>query len=245
MIKINKLSRKFYAGENIVVERIYQGGRWQDIVENVPNAVINSQTSNQAVVLGNGPGRLDFDLSTIKRHKGGLLGSKALQIYGCNALYRDFTPDFLVAVGNDIVKEIADSGYTDNNIVYTSSIHMLTYPNKFYLIPHDPYTDAGTTAAYIAAFDGHKKIFMIGFDGQDKPGYNYNVYADTACYQPINTNVLTYKWMADRRVLFDTYDDVEFIQVSLKGTERVPDEWKSCMNFRIIGLNQFVIEANL
>lgn len=245
MIKINRLLRKFYAGENIVVERVYQGGRWQDIVEHVPNGVTNSQQSNQAVVFGNGPSRLDFDLSLIKNHKGGLLGSKALQTYGCNALYRDFRPDFLIAAGNEIVDEIAKSNYTKDNIVYTSSIHMLNYPSKFYLIPYDPYTDAGTTAAYIAAFDGHKKVFMLGFDGQDTPGYNYNVYAGTNCYQPKNATVMTYKWLFDRKVLFDAYNDVEFMQVTAKGTESVPESWKSCMNFKIISYNQFVIEANL
>jgi len=39
--------------------------------------------------LGNGESRKDVNLSALKPHG---------KIYGCNALYRDFTPDVLVAV---------------------------------------------------------------------------------------------------------------------------------------------------
>ena len=41
-----------------------------------------------AFVLGNGASRKDVDLSALKNHG---------KVYGCNALYRDFTPDVLVA----------------------------------------------------------------------------------------------------------------------------------------------------
>jgi hypothetical protein len=130
MLKLNKLYRRFYRGEDIVVERTYKNGIWHDTTENVSNAVINSQISNQAVVIGNGPSRLElFKLDLLKKHRGGLLGSRKLQTYGCNALYRDFTPDFLIARGNGVTDEIAKSKYTENNIVYTDSIHLLEYPN--------------------------------------------------------------------------------------------------------------------
>jgi hypothetical protein len=46
---------------------------------------------------------------------------------------------------------------TDNNIVYSRVDISLEFPRKFYLIPHDPYADSGSTAVYLAAFDGHKK----------------------------------------------------------------------------------------
>lgn len=246
MLKLNKLYRKFYRGEDIVVERNYTDGVWHDTTENVPNAVINSQISNQAVVIGNGPSRLElFDLKILSAHRGGLLGSRKLQTYGCNALYRNYSPDFLVVTGNNMVNELAQSNYTRDHIVYTSSIHLLEHPGKFYLIPHDPYTDAGTTAAYIAAFDGHRRVYMIGFDGQDTPGYNYNVYAGTTNYDSLNSTVSDRKWIDDRATLFRTYSDTEFIRVTKKGQEIIPDEWKYCTNFRTINLNQFVREVDL
>jgi hypothetical protein len=237
MLKVNKLYRKLYPGENVVVERNYTNGVWHDTTEFVPNAVTNTQISNQAVIIGNGPSRLDFNLKLIKNHRGGLLANRALQSYGCNALYRDFTPDFLIARGNDIIKEIADSGYTDNNIVYTDAIHTLEYPNKFYLTPHDPYADAGTTAAYIAAFDGHKNIYLLGFDGQDTPGHNYNVYAGTAGYEDIKVDGRTYAWRQNFKQLAQVYNDVMFSFVFKESTRLMPIEFQDLLNVEIINYN--------
>lgn len=245
MLKLSRQYRNNYRGEKIVVDRNYTDSVWQDTVEHIPNAVINNQISNRAVVLGNGPSRLAFELNHLKNYSG-LLGADTVQTYGCNALYRDFTTDFLVATGHpDFIKEIASSEYIKNNIVYTSAIHLLEYPNKFYLIPHDPYTDAGTVALYLACFDGHKKIFMLGFDGQDTPGFNYNIYADTQGYDKKNNLVLDSKWVADKKTIFDLYDDVEFIRVTEHNTERLPELWKYCPNLRTISRNDFILEANL
>jgi hypothetical protein len=245
MLKLGKHYRTHYTGEKIVTDRNYTDGIWQDTVEHVPNAVSNNQISNRAVVLGNGPSRLAFELGHLK-NLSGLLGADTLQTYGCNALYRDFTPDFLVASGHpEIVKELSESKYIENNIVYTNAIHLLEYPNKFYLIPHDPYTDAGTAALYLACFDGHKKIFMLGFDGQDTQGFNYNIYADTNGYDLKNSLVIDNKWINDKSLLFKTYDDVEFIRVTEHNTERLPESWKYCTNVRSISRNDFIIEADL
>ena len=107
MQKLKQLYRSSYAGENVITQLTYENGEWNPETEMVPNQVFNTFTTTQALAIGNGRSRLEFDLTHIARHKGGLLGADRLQTYGCNALYRDFTPDFLVAVGNDIVKEIA------------------------------------------------------------------------------------------------------------------------------------------
>ena len=245
MLKLNKLYRKFYTGENVVVERNYTNGIWHDTTEFVPNAVTNTQISNQAVILGNGPSRLDFNLKYIKNHRGGLLANRALQSYGCNALYRDFTPDFLIARGNEIIKEIAESGYVNDNVVYTDAIHTLEYPNKFYLTPHDPYADAGTTAAYIAAFDGHKNIYLLGFDGQDTAGHNYNVYAGTAGYASVTGEQRTYAWRQNFRQLAQVYNDVMFSFVFKESTRLMPVEFQDLLNVEIINYNKFAVAVDL
>lgn len=245
MLLLTKRYRSQYRGENIVVDRSHTEGVWHDSVEHVPNVVTNNQISNRAVVLGNGPSRLKFNLTHLKNFSG-LLGANTVQTYGCNGLYRDFTPDFLVASGHpDIIKEIANSKYVDDNIVYTNAIHLLEYPNKFYLIPHDPYADAGTTALYLAAFDGHKKIYMLGFDGQDTPGFNYNIYADTNGYDPKNSLVESQKWEVNQKTVFNVYTDVEFIRVTEFNTERIPESWKYCTNFRQVSHQDFVLETGL
>jgi hypothetical protein len=62
-----------------------------------------------AVIIGNGLSRLEYDLDEINKH--------AFTV-GCNALYRDWTPDALVAVDVEISAEIAASGYTKKNDCY-------------------------------------------------------------------------------------------------------------------------------
>ncbi len=245
MIKMNKLYRATYISEDIVVERNYTDGIWHDTTELVPNAVVNSQISNQAIVIGNGISRLDFNLLYIKNHTGGLYGSRALQTYGCNALYRDFNPDFLIATGNEIIKEISDSGYTENNIVYTDADSLLRYPDKFYLIPYNSYVDAGTTAAYIAAFDGHKKVYLIGFDGHHSINFNNNVYADTYGYQSKTSNVIDDSWIYAQSMLFSTYNDTEFVQVTQNGKVTNDSLWTHCTNFRQVSFRDFALEVDL
>ena len=44
-------------------------------------------------LIGNGESRKGFNLDTLKPHG---------KIYGCNALYREFTPDVLVSVDHGI-----------------------------------------------------------------------------------------------------------------------------------------------
>ena len=56
--------------------------------------------------IGNGESRKDFDLKTLRPHG---------KIYGCNALYRDFTPDVITAVDMGIMHEIYNSGYAQDN----------------------------------------------------------------------------------------------------------------------------------
>ena len=64
-----------------------------------------------AFVVGNGTSRKPINLETLKQY-----GS----IYACNAVYRDFIPDYLVAVDAKMVIEIAKTGWQKSNKVYTN-----------------------------------------------------------------------------------------------------------------------------
>lgn len=246
MLQLSRKYRKGYTGEDIIVERKHEGRVWHDTTETVPNAITNNQISDRAVIIGNGTSRLDFDLQNLKKASG-LLGAYTVQTYGCNALYRDFTPDFLVATGNNgIIDEIANSSYTNHNIVYTNNLHLLEHPSKFYLIPYDPYADAGTTAAYIAAFDGHKKIYLLGFDGYDTEGHNNNVYADSNGYDAKwEFEVEGDKIINNRIQLFNVYSDVDFVWVTPHGRNTMPEALKWVRNHRQISFRDFVLECDL
>ena len=64
---------------------------------------------NRVICLGNGESRLGIDLDRLRQYA---------TIWGCNALYRDFTPDFLVCVDIEMSHEIYRSGYAFKNVVY-------------------------------------------------------------------------------------------------------------------------------
>lgn len=245
MQKINKLYRKDYTGQQVITDMKHENGSWEHVYEWVSNDVFNNHISNQAIVIGNGPTRLQLKLDLIKNHKGGLLSRDRLQSYGCNALYRDFAPDFLVAIGKDIVKEIYESDYPDNNVVYTNGINILDYPGKFHIIPQDPGWNSGSIATYLACFDGHKKVFLVGFDGQDTPGYNSNVYADTAGYASARSNSSDEFFNLAMLEVFTTYSDVEFVRVMISRNAPMPEDWKFCKNVRQISYEDFRTEADL
>jgi len=57
-------------------------------------------------LIGNGESRKGFDLNILKPFG---------RIYGCNAIYREYTPDVLVSVDHGIMHEIYHSGYCYKN----------------------------------------------------------------------------------------------------------------------------------
>lgn len=245
MQKLKKLYRANYAGENIVTQLILKSGEWQPEVEFVPNRIINTHSTTQAVCLGNGETRRSFDLKWIDRHRAGLLAANKFQSYGCNALYRDFTPDFLVATGKEITEEIANSGYCTDNIVYTTAPSLLKYPGKFYLIPQNISYDAGALAAYLACFDGHKKVFLLGYDQYDEQSFVNNVYKNTNGY-PKSTDEQNGQFFSiTLQTVIQTYDDVEFVRVMPLSTWWQPPGLRPVLNFRQISYKDFIIEADI
>ena len=141
--------------------------------------------------------------------------------------------------------EIANSGFCDDHVVYANKWNIAEYPKQFYLIPQDPAWNAGSLATYMACFDGHKKIFLLGFDGNDTDGHNYNIYAGTAGYPSLTDTVTEGIWEKTMACVFDTYSDVDFIRVSPTDNFRTPESWKYCVNLRTINFRQFVLEADL
>ena len=66
-------------------------------------------TSELAFIIGNGPSRNEHDLHELQRRG---------TTYGCNALYRDFAPDYLIAVDLPMITEIITSGYAKEHVCY-------------------------------------------------------------------------------------------------------------------------------
>ena len=234
-----------YQGEFIVHNTNKTNGVVEQQREWVPNTIVDRQLSGYALVLGQGLSRVGLNLQLFTHHRGGLGGSMKLAFYGCNALHREIAPHFLIVNSRDIAKEVVESGYADNHIVITHTRNIRRYPdNKFHLIPMDPGFTAGATALYLAAFDGNNKIYFVGFDGQDTPGYNNNIYAGTPGYPSQTSEVDQERWYREALEVFNTYNNVEFIKVNT-GSIYMPESWKSAPNVSTVDWRQFVYDMDI
>jgi len=65
--------------------------------------------------IGNGESRKGVNLDALRKFG---------KIYGCNAMYREYTPDVLVAVDQGIIHEIYHSGYAYENVCYFRNWHL-------------------------------------------------------------------------------------------------------------------------
>ena len=73
-------------------------------------------------VIGNGNSRKNVDLFELSKHG---------KTVGCNALYRDFTPTYLITHDSAILHEIISSDYTLNNELYL--LEYSPIPEYFYM----------------------------------------------------------------------------------------------------------------
>lgn len=240
---MEKFFRRDYLGEYVVFATAKNKGVTSQHREWIPNTITQNH-SGHAIVFGNGPSRKNINWALFKMHRGGINASKKLTTYGCNAMYRDCDPHFLVVKHPLVADEIAATNYADSNVVITTVKNTLKHKDKFHIIPFDPNLCAGATALYLAAFDDHKKVYFMGFDGYER-NINNNVYAGTNGYGTDRTEVNAQKQIDDVMKVFNTYDTTEFIRVSQYGTELIPEEWKYAQNLRCISYNEFVSEIDL
>lgn len=255
MANLQKIYREDLLSENINTVGLYINDEWTYHKENL-NVPKLEKIANYAVVIGNGQSSRQFDLSLfLPTRQTSAWGersqweikkqTKSFYTYGCNATYRDHRPDFLIATGDGFIKEIAESDYCANNVVYTNLKYLEQYLNKFNFIPQNPEFNSGAIAAYLAAFDGHKKIYLLGFDGIDNLIDNYIFYADTNNYPSRSTPMSEEFWVRSLDTVMKTYSDTEFVRVTPTKLFRQPEAWKYNLNYRQIDFRQFVLEADV
>ena len=202
--------------------------------------LIFENPSGNAICLGNGLSRLNHSVQKIEHSNNRKILKYYNVTYGCNAIYRDWMPDFLV-VSNQILAAKLHADYRD--IAYSNQEISRRYPG-FNLLPGGLRLDAGSSAAYLAAFHGARRVFLYGYDGQPELGYNNNIYAETENYPSKSQEVLDSNWIRNLRNVMVTYGDVEFFRV----TSIVEDHYRELLklpNYKPVNLNQFVSLADL
>jgi len=131
----------------------------------------------KAYIIGNGLSRSEFDLEKL-REKG--------TIFGCNALYRDFTPDYLVSIDNEIVSEVKlaiNRGEFDGDRFIVPPFEEQFEPAEFN--SHRPRSNAGMNAMLEAIKMGATELYCLGFDFLiDDEVSVKNIYDSTPCYGP-------------------------------------------------------------
>ena len=192
--KIQPIEWKPYEGETVNTHLIIRQGKkiqetafFEDRVKAVPRG--------NAYCIGNGPSRKNFNLNRLKATG---------QTYGCNALYRDFIPDFIFSVDSPITLEMVEAKVYEKCIHYTPSLEVNRYPkggpSYLHLIPNNPHWICGNQAFWTAGVHGHKNIYLIGYDFKEygKDQLN-NIYQDTKNYGPRHNEIVYDGWLKQFR----------------------------------------------
>ena len=104
----------------------------------------DAQGIDSVFVLGNGPSRKNIDVSKLDG-----------TVIGCNACYRDFTPDVICATDAGIMSDIIESGY-DGQCYFTH--------NSWNLLPEEAYDSLanGTEHTTYRRFDSEYFVYISG-----------------------------------------------------------------------------------
>ena len=191
-----------------------------------------------AFVLGNGVSRRGIDLEKL---------SSQGTIYGCNALYRDFSPDYLIAVDVKMVNEICKSRYQLTNEVWTNpnrSFNKLQGLNYFH--PSKGWS-SGPTALWLASQHEYEKIYILGFDykGIDEGKKFNNVYADSMNYKRSGDAATFFgNWLRQTKTVIQQHSHIRYHRV-ITSENYCPDELNRLDNFNTIFREDFEKIFNL
>ena len=188
-----------------------------------------------AFVLGNGRSRLQVDPAKIKP-----LGT----LYGCNAIYRDLIPDYLIAVDSKMIVELVEEGVQKKTQVWTNpNRRYQDFQGLHYFNPSKGWS-SGPTALWLASvnimntFEAVKEIYILGFDYTGIDQKFNNVYADTKNYKrSIEPATFFGNWMTQTETVIKEFKEVKYFRVIEQGQFIPP--WEHLENLQHISFDQF------
>jgi hypothetical protein len=157
-----------------------------------------------AFVLGNGVSRQEVSLPALQERGA---------VYGCNALYREFTPNVLIATDRPIATAIQESGYSAQHRFYTRrplpGLGAHPVPKLYFGF------SSGPIAVGLAALDGNTCIYLLGFDmGPSTANTINNLYAGTEFYRKSSSPpTYTGNWIKQLSQIMQEYKLVQFVRV--------------------------------
>jgi len=227
------LYRRDYKGEPITY---VDNGQMKSLFVNPRNFPYDRNITS-AVVLGNGISRLNPDIQLILNQNNKRVEEGYKTTYACNAAYRDTPADYYIIKDRIFFAEIPLENY---NKMFVTNDMWVTYRDTN-LIPYIYYLDSGSTAAYLAAFDGAKKVFLFGFDGSDNDT-NQNVYANSLGYESNDFN--HQKHHSHLYNVCSAFTDTDFYRVRAEHCHDYSGELNALPNYHEIGVREAILTGD-
>lgn len=225
--KDEKLAKKLAKREAKRLARELQ--EQKDQAQQIPKL----QTNGTAFVVGNGTSRNGIDINNLHRHG---------VIYGCNALYRQHRPDYLIAVDVKMILEINKEGYNVHNQVWTNYNKAYeNLKNLNYFKPSKGWS-SGPTALHMATQNGFKTIYILGFDykGLDDGRKFNNMFAGTHNYKKPTDGATYYgNWLKQTKTVIEQNPTVQYVRVVEPNTF-MPPELNNLSNLRTMQKEVFL-----
>ena len=197
-----------------------------------PTKNISLEIKNTAFVLGNGTSRRPINPEDLRTYG---------NIYGCNALYRTFDPDYLVAVDTKMILEINKSGYQKKHEVWTNPNKAYQRMQGFNYFQPSKGWSSGPTALWLASQHGYETIYILGFDykGLEDGKRLNNMYADTHNYKK-STDGATFfgNWLRQTKSVVQEHSKIQYVRV-IASDNYQPDELNKFSNFTTITVENF------
>lgn len=186
-----------------------------------------------AFILGNGKSRLAVNLNKLME-----VGT----VFGCNGLYRDFTPHCLVATDRPIAEEIQNSGYAQKHRFHTRK--PIEGSGAKFLVKEYKGFSSGPNAAALALVDGHSDIYLIGMDLGTTNGMFNNIYAGTQFYKKeLDPPTFPGNWINQVVTLTKDFESRQFWRVEGPESAFVP-QFNKIPNMRILSMDKFLEKVN-
>ena len=191
-----------------------------------------------AFVIGNGTSRKDISLKTLKQYG---------KIYACNAVYREFDPDYLIAVDAKMVFEICKAGYQQKHEVWTNPNQAYSKLARLNFFHPNRGWSSGPTALNMASEHGHETIYILGFDfvGTETDKIN-NIFAGTANYKKATEKATYYgNWLRQTALIIQQNSKKRYIRVVEKEDSFIPEPLSRYGNISHITVEKFKNSFNL
>jgi len=229
---ITKHYRRDYTGEIVT----YVEDDAMRSVKSEPRDLPRDFGMRSAIVVGNGPSKNMPDVQLLIHSNSRKLAESYKMTYACNLAFNDTPADYFVISNTDILQTINPA---EQHKCFVSYDMWVTH-RQINLVPYYSYLDAGTTAAYLAAFDGAKNVFLMGFDGTDGVSVD-NVYAGQTGYAVPSSTECFRKFHMFLHDLVKLYNNTNFYRVRTMHTSNLSVDLSHLPNFKEVSVREAVL----